>query len=259
MQSQSIDFSLVVPCFNEAGHLENSIREVSNVLEFSKCNWEVIFVDDKSPDETVAVAHRIRQWVPNCTVIEKPKNEGRGAAVRDGVHAARGRVVGFIDIDLEVSALYLPSMIRPILSGTADVVTGLRTIRFDPTLYGALRHLLSIGYRWLFRWVTGLPIQDPETGYKLFNRNALLRILDQATSPGWFWDTEVMSYSYVNGLRILEVPCLFIRRHDKKSTIRVLSYTIRQFSELMRFGSKIRDLKSQMKPTSIGALPEFNT
>lgn len=72
------------------------------------------------------------------------------------------------------------------------------------------------------RTVLGVPLQDTETGYKFFNRKKILPIMKRTMHNGWFWDTEIMALAYRAGLRIREEPVLFIRRLDKKSSVRLL-------------------------------------
>lgn len=250
-KSNKIDFSLVVPCYMESGHLEKSIAQLSEVLSECKFTWEIIFVDDGSLDNTPAIIHRCSATIPNCQIILKSKNEGRGRAVQDGVGRARGTVVGFVDIDLEVAAHYIPVMVSTILIKEAEVVTGCRAIQWTWSPYGIVRLCLSQGYRFLFRCFLGLPISDPETGFKFFNRESLNEILPSIKNRGWFWDSEVMAKSYLSGLRIRELPCVFIRRQDKKSTVRLLRDTLRQFRELVSFARALEISGKPLEPLGV--------
>jgi glycosyltransferase involved in cell wall biosynthesis len=240
-----IDLSLVIPCYNEAPHLVASVQEIAGVLDRSDYSYELIFVEDCSTDDTRRVLDGLRSKFPSAQFILHEVNRGRGRTVNDGLLAARGDVAGYLDIDLEVGARFIPDMINAIVLQGYDVATGLRTIEFSFMPMAILRYLLSIGYRALFRLFLGIPIRDPETGCKFFRRQAVLPILEYANNAGWFWDTQIMTYSYLNGLKIREVPCLFVRRSDKKSTIRVFSYTLRQFRELLQLSREIRAIKKK--------------
>lgn len=232
-----VDLSLIIACFNEQQHLRDSVTTVISVLGDSVFSYELIFVDDKSEDKTGDLIASLVKKNKNFWALYHPINQGRGKAVRDGIAIARGGVVGFIDIDLEVSPVYIPQFVRMILGGKADVVTGLRVYREG--VASIHRSVLSRGYSWLVRSVLGIPLQDTETGYKFFNRKKILPILKKTHNNGWFWDTEVMTYAYYAGLAIREAPVLFIRRFDKKSSVRLVNDTLDYIRNLLAFRKRL--------------------
>jgi len=239
--STPVDFSLVVACYNETSHLEASVAETFRVLDALRWTSEVIFVDDRSRDRTRAVIARIVEANPGraLRVILHEHNVGRGGTVTDGLRAARGRLAGFIDIDLEVHARYiLPCLLA--LEAGADVATAHRIYRFQ---WRSLdRYILSRGYFWLMRRMIDVPVGDTETGFKLFRRERILPVLDQCEDRGWFWDTEVMVRAHHAGLRIEEVPALFLRRFDKQSTVQPVRDTLDYLRKLWRFRATARTL-----------------
>lgn len=151
---------------------------------------------------------------------------------------AKGTVVGFIDIDLEISPVYIPSFVRMILDGKADVVTGLRVYREDASSYH--RAILSRGYSVLVRTLLGIPLRDTETGYKFFRRRKVLPVMALTRHNGWFWDTEIMALAYRAGLRIREEPVLFVRRKDKKSSVRLVHDTLDYLRNIVLFRQTLR-------------------
>ena len=239
-----IDFTLVIACYNEEPILESSVGETFRVLDALRWTSEVVFVDDHSRDRTAEIIERIVAAHPDraISVIRHPQNVGRGGTVTDGIRAARGRYVGFIDIDLEVHAMYLLPCLLALEQG-ADVATALRIYRFH---WRSLdRYILSRGYRWLSSHVIPPTLQDTETGFKLFNRERILPVLEACRDRGWFWDTEVMVRAHYAGLQIREIPVLFLRRFDKQSSVRPVRDTIDYLQKLWRFRSVIRELKGQ--------------
>jgi glycosyltransferase involved in cell wall biosynthesis len=235
MTEDQLDLSLIVPCFNEAPHLRQSVSELLLTLRQSKLKFEIIFVEDCSTDNTKSLLKDIVSSVGEARVIFHQINQGHGQSLMDGVREARGTVVGFIDIDLEVSCVYIPKLVGEILLNNYQVATGYRFYGVRFNVNAMIRLILSLGYRILYRWVLGIPLQDPETGYKFFRRSDLLLLLERVKNPGWFWDTEIMTQAWLKGFKILEFPCLFLRRSDKKTTIRVFAYTVRHFRELIAY------------------------
>ncbi len=217
------DLSLIFPCYKEEGHLIPNLERVIRQLELFRFSAEIILVDDKSPDNT---ALEIREFLKRSppvpvTALFHVENQGRGAAFLTGARNARGRVVGFLDIDLEVSPTYLSECLPPLFENKADMALPRRTFKVTPSnLY---RHLLSRGYAWLAQHALGIPKElDTEAGFKFFRRQALEPYLDRFENFGWFWDTEVVCRFLEDHLRIHSFPCLFVRDPRKKSTVRPL-------------------------------------
>lgn len=227
------DLSLIIACYNEEKLLKESVEAIVSILHNSVFSYELIFVDDKSRDGTPEIIASLVNKNKNFRAVYHDVNQGRGKTVRDGIALARGNVVGFIDIDLEVSPVYIPSFVRLILDGKADVVTGLRVYREGLT--SLHRAILSRGYSWLVRSMLGIPLKDTETGYKFFSRKKILPILKKTQNNGWFWDTEVMTYAYYTGLSVREVPVLFVRRFDKTSSVRLVHDTVEYLWNIWAF------------------------
>jgi len=231
--------SVVVACYNEEPVLRESFAELAGTLEDFQRGWEVLFVDDCSSDRTREIIRSLIEEHPGLALrsILHERNRGRGAAVSDGFRAARGEVVGYLDIDLEVHSRYIPSLVRAIEAG-AEVATIRRIYALQ--LLSLDRYLMSRGYSWLVRRLLRTSLHDTETGYKFFRREAVLPVLDEIQDEGWFWDTEVMIRAERRGLRIEEIPGAYVRRYDKTSTVHGLRDSVRYFHQLMRFRRSIR-------------------
>lgn len=227
------DLSLILPLYREAEHIQESLAEIHRVLMLSTFSSEVILYDDASPDDTVAIVEQELPKYPEMRLIRHERNQGRGATVRDGFRLAQGTMVGFIDVDLEVSPVYIPRFVAMILDGDVEVVTGLRVYRTSPR--AVTRFFANTTYRFLVRSLLGLPYEDTETGYKFFRRETILPILEETRDPGWFWDTEIMAACFRHRLRVKEVPVLFFRRYDKTSTVKVVRDSIEYFRKLLAF------------------------
>lgn len=233
-----LDLSVVIPCYNESTHLEESVDILLEVLEQTKYNYEVIFVDDKSRDNTCGIVKLICEHKKKCRYILHDANRGRGAAFKTGFSDAKGKIVGFIDIDLEVHALYIPALVIQIEKHGYDIATGYRHYLLSQT-GGIIRDFLSWIYRLTCKMSLGLGVGDTETGYKFFKKATTKSVVLKSESNGWFWDTEVMSRSVLSNLRIYEVPVLFLRKWDKKSTVRLVPDIIDYLVELYSFRGKV--------------------
>lgn len=110
-----MDVSIVIPCYLDAQHLPANVGEIDRVMKNTVWTYELIFVDDASPDDTPMIVDRLATGNPNRKAVHHPVNRGRGAAVMTGLRAARGNVGGYLDIDLEVHTRYIPeAVVRPL-------------------------------------------------------------------------------------------------------------------------------------------------
>lgn len=235
MNSSAPDLSLVLACYNEEGLFRESVARILEVLDTSTLTYEIIFVDDKSTDRTPSLIASFVSKNRHTKALYHAVNCGRGATVKEGMLSATGKVVGYIDIDCEVTPVYIPSMVTLILKRKTDVVIGKRFYRTSPR--AIVREVLSRGYQWLSDTMIGTGGLDTETGYKFFHRKTILPVLAKTRHPGWFWDTEIMVLSRRAKLRITEVPVLFLRRFDKQSSVNILTDTLDYMVQLIRFRS----------------------
>jgi glycosyltransferase AglD len=228
-----LDLSLILPCFNETVVFTQSVQQIEAVLALSRLTYEIIIVDDGSSDGTVGL---IKQ--SHHRAIFHSHNQGRGKSVSDGIRAARGTVVGYMDIDCEVSPIYIPEIVRQIIDKETDVVIGKRYYR--SSFRALVREILSRGYMWLSNCMVGTGYLDTETGYKFFNRTKIIPIVKQTTNSGWFWDTEIMVRAREANLRIREEPVLFLRRFDKHSSVHIGWDTLEYIKNLWNFRRRLR-------------------
>lgn len=202
-----------------------------------KLKWEIIFVEDKSTDETAKTLSRISKQIENSTLIYHRTNMGRGKTVSDGILAAKGEICGYLDVDCEVSPSYIPIFIKELEAGP-DVVVGKRY--YESGISSIFRVAASRVYSLIVKFFLKLPIDDTETGFKFFRRVKILPILKKTRSNGWFWDTEICANSYYGGLAIAKVPVIFKKRNDKKSTVHILGDSYSYLIEILKFSKRIK-------------------
>jgi len=249
------ELSVVVACYQEASHLRTSVAELTATLDALGRSYEMVFVEDASRDDTAAIVRELVAADPRRRAIFHATNVGRGGTVTEGFLAARGRIVGFLDIDLEVHCRFLPSVLAAIDAG-ADGATAFRgyDTSWRPTFL--LRQVLSKGYRWLFRRTFAVPFRDPETGFKFFVRERIVPVVQRTEDRAWFWDSEIMVLAHRAGLRVVEVPCRFERRADKQSTVRVVRDVWRYLVAMRKFRRRLRREDAAATASGGGVAPE---
>ena len=165
-----MDLTIIVPCLNEIKILEDSIKRIKEVLDISKYRYEIIIIDDGSTDGTKELAKKIADKYNNIKFINHEKNKGRGITVDEGVRNARGKIAGYIDVDLETPASYILALVLEIEKG-ADIATAYRHYKFN--LPYTHRWFLSKGYNFLVRLLLNVKLKDTETGCKFFNKKKI--------------------------------------------------------------------------------------
>jgi glycosyltransferase involved in cell wall biosynthesis len=219
--------SIVVPAYNEAATIEEVLRRLSRVPFRS----EVIVVDDGSSDGTGDLAAAVE----GVQVIRRPRNAGKGAAVRDGIAATTGTIVVIQDADLEYDPKDLPKLVEPLIEGHADVVYGTRLRGGEPQRAHLFWHyagnrFLSLVTNVLFNTT----ISDMEVGYKAF-RGDLIRGLRLVSDDFRFEPEVTAKVLKVPGIRLYEVPISYYGRtvaEGKKITWRD---GVRALGALVRF------------------------
>lgn len=233
--------SVILTTYNEAYLLEESVREVKKVLDRLRYPYEIVIADDGSRDESVALAARLASADPCIKAVARAENRGRGQTVEDGIRAATGDIVGFIDTDLEIAPENIFPLVTAIEHG-ADVTTGFRFFTFNIFNF-YVRWLTSWGYALLMHWFLRVPFKDTEAGIKFFRRERILPVLDEIQAKGWPWDTEVVVKAHYHGLKVLEVPVTLVRKADVPTTVKLFA-TIRDYlKNLWRLRREIRALR----------------
>ncbi len=241
------ELSLIIPCYKDAPHLRANTLEIIQVLETIHVDWEIIFVNDASPDNCLEIIQRMiaQDTTGRLRCVNHEQNTGRGRAVHDGILAAHGRFCGFLDIDLEVPAHYILPMLLALGHG-ADVACAQRVYKLRWRILH--RAFLSRGYSMVSKWMLHSNLPDTEAGYKFFNRERILPVLDTCLDRGWFWDTEIMLRSQMAGLKIECPMVLFVRRPDKATTVRLVHDIIEYWRRLWQFRASLRKPKPAAAP-----------
>ena len=228
--------SIILACYNEGVTFESSVHKIVGELKNMKSKWEIIFVEDKSNDDTKKSVEKLVKEIKNARAIYHFKNQGRGKSVADGIRVAKGDICGYLDVDLEVSASYIPLFIKEIEDG-ADLVVGKRF--YEGGLKNLTRFVSSKVYAIAVKSILKSPVDDTEAGYKFFRRSKIDPLLGKVKSKHWFWDTEICMIANSKNLRVEQIPVLFKRRKDKKSTVKLFPDTIDYLKNLIRLKKEL--------------------
>ena len=202
--------SIVIPAYNEAVRLGNSLRIIVAYLQENWPDGELIVVDDGSSDNTAALARQAFEdsGTLRTSVISYKSNLGKGRAVRLGLLAARGDVALFTDADLSTPITETPKVVDPILHGECDLTFGSRAI--DRRLIGKhqpwRREQGGRVFNLAVRLATGVPFWDTQCGFKAFRMSICRPLVEAATVDRFGFDVELIYLAHRAGLRLREIP-----------------------------------------------------
>ncbi|HWF00091.1 MAG TPA: glycosyltransferase family 2 protein [Caulobacteraceae bacterium] len=168
----SPEVSIVVPVFDEAGAASALAREIA--AAFAGWNFEIVFVDDASADDTVASLRSVQSEIPRLRLLRHARNAGQSRAIRTAVRAARGQLIVMLDGDGQNDPADAPRLARRLREAPAalGLIGGERRKRQDST-----------AKRWASRWANALRRRllrdealDTGCGLKVFRREAFLAL-----------------------------------------------------------------------------------
>lgn len=198
--------SIVIPVYNEENTIEKVIRNVEAVVFPHDIKTEIIIVNDGSSDGTEEVLRGIK----GHTVINQ-SNTGKGGAVRTGMKAARGEFVIVQDADLEQNPNDIPRLLMPVYNHECDVVFGSRfLVGYKPNgLKMTIHYFINKGFTYLANLITGISTTDIWTGYKLYSRNAVEKILPLYKSNGIEFELEISVLLSKFKFKVKDVPVTY--------------------------------------------------
>jgi dolichol-phosphate mannosyltransferase len=208
---------IVTPTYNERDNLEGFVAAVRSALPEA----DLLIVDDASPDGTGDIADALAAKDAHVKVRHRAGKLGLGTAYLEAFAWGLGEGYDrFFEMDADHShdPKYLADFVRALDSG-ADVVIGSRNIPGGGVEgWGPLRHFISKGGSLYSRTILGLSVRDLTSGYKAFSRRALEAIgLGAVQSNGYSFQVELTFRAALRGLKIVEVPILFVDRRAGQS------------------------------------------
>jgi glycosyltransferase involved in cell wall biosynthesis len=199
--------SIVIPVYNEQDRILEAVNQV--IMAPFPPDKEIIVVNDGSTDDTSVRLSTIKH--PSVVVINQPRNQGKGAALRAGFSRATGDIVLIQDADMEYTPDDYPALLKPILGGHADVVYGTRLSGGGTHRVLMYRH--CVGNRLLTtlsNMFTNLNLTDMEVGYKVFRRDIIRAIALKQNRFGF--EPEITAKVAHLKCRVYEVPISYFGR-----------------------------------------------
>ncbi|GMG41247.1 unnamed protein product [Ambrosiozyma monospora] len=208
-------YSVILPTYNEKKNLPIITYLLAKHFEANKLNWEIVIVDDNSPDGTQTVAKQLIELYGPEHIQLKPRagKLGLGTAYVHGLKSVTGNFVIIMDADFSHHPSAIPQFIAKQKSKDFDIVTGTRYAG-DGGVYGwdLKRKLISRGANFLASTVLRPNVSDLTGSFRLYKKEALQQIIEATKSKGYVFQMEMMVRARSLGFTIGEVPISFVDR-----------------------------------------------
>ncbi|KAF8337970.1 putative dolichyl-phosphate beta-D-mannosyltransferase [Cantharellus anzutake] len=244
--SSSNTYSVILPTFNERKNLPIIVWLLARTFETHSLSWEIIIVDDNSPDGTQEVALQLQRVYGEDKLVLKPRSGklGLGTAYIHGLDFCTGNFVIIMDADFSHHPKFIPQFIRLQKAYDLDIVTGTR-YRSKPSpslpstpssaqptagaVYGwdLKRKLVSRGANFLADTVLNPGVSDLTGSFRLYRKEVLKHIITQTQSRGYVFQMEMMVRARASGYTVGEIPITFVDRiygESKLGADEVVSY-----------------------------------
>ena len=202
---QGPKISIIIPTYNERENLEAVFSRIREAMK--GYDYEVIIVDDFSPDGTWALAKEYERTYPNVKAIIRDRRRGLGSAIKRGFEESKGDLIATMDADLSHDPSLIPRFIDAMERMGAAVVVGSRFIR-GGRIEG--RNWIRNAISWLASRVSlrilGLQTHDVTSGFRLYRRDVLQKVLPRTRCIKFDFQLEVLSRIHE---KIVEIPIIF--------------------------------------------------
>jgi glycosyltransferase involved in cell wall biosynthesis len=201
----TLDMSMVVPYYNPGRRLRATVEDMVRVLDASGTTFEIITVSDGSTDGSPLTL----EGFPESLVrrISFDTNVGKGHALRMGLRMGRGRYLGYIDADGDISPQFLSSFVSVMRTQEPDIIIGSKRHPDSSVHYPPLRRLYSWGYQHLIHLLFRLNVRDTQVGIKLVSRNVMADVLPLLRESRFALDLELLVLARRLGYtHIVEAP-----------------------------------------------------
>lgn len=229
---------MVIPTYNEVENLGGVVGR----LRTAASDFDVLIVDDNSPDGTGRVAEALAAADRAVSVLHRAEKAGLGAAYLAGFRSALDSgydVIGEMDADGSHQPEQLPRLVTALAD--ADLVIGSRWVPGGAVVNWPLaRRLLSRGGNLYVRVLLGLDVRDATAGFRLYRRETLEKIdLDTVHSTGYVFQVELAQRAVHAGLRVVEVPIEFVERELGTSKMSP-AIAVESLQRITRWGARER-------------------
>jgi len=197
-----VELSIVVPFYNPGPGIRPTIENLVDALQRTGQSFEIIAVSDGSTDPSPESIGDLP-----VAIVKLDRNHGKGQALRVGMGLSKGRYIGFIDADGDISPSFMADFANTAAKDRPDAVLGSKCHPRSRVSVSRPRRILSLAWQTAVRLLFQLPVGDSQAGIKLFSRNLISAVLPETSMQGFAFDLELLVIAYDLGYRkFIETP-----------------------------------------------------
>jgi dolichyl-phosphate beta-glucosyltransferase len=211
--------SVIVPAYKEGERIGRNLLEIDAYLKSKSYTYEIIVIEDGSPDNTAEIARNYSLQIPHLRVIDNAENHGKGFVVRQGLLEAKGKYCVFLDADGSTSITHLDTFL-PAFEEGYDVVIGSRKIEgaFIQVHQPRHREIMGEGGNWLIRILLGLwSYPDTQCGFKMLTGEAAQAIASRMVVDRFGFDFELIALAHALRFKVKQLPVRWM--NEEGSTV----------------------------------------
>jgi len=232
LNPDNIYLSIVIPAYNEEQNLSSTLHDIAQYLKKKDYKYEIIVVDDGSNDRTAEIASSEGKNFQYFTLLKNRTNRGKGYSVKNGVLAAKGELVLFMDADNSTRIDQVEKLFLAIKEGfdvaiASRKVTG--AIAASQPLY---RIILGNTYILFSKAIIGTKVRDYNCGFKLYRQDIIKFLFPRLTMDDWSFDSELIYLISKFKLKIKEIPVRW--EYKRTSKVKPLRDGIKSFLSLLK-------------------------
>ncbi len=230
------EISVIFPTYNERGNIKELLAETKAALTKIGTTYEILVVDDNSPDGTSDAVRTIMKKEKHVHLLHRKNKRGLATAIRDGIERTDGNTIIIFDTDLSQHPRYIPSLYRKMQQTNADMVVASRYLPKGDMEGNAYRHTLSAMLNRALRMILGIKLTDLTGGFFIIKRDSLSAIDLQTSFVGYGDYFFTMTYNLKKAGRdnFQEIPYVYEPRKYGQSKTKVLRVGIAYLTTALR-------------------------
>lgn len=213
--------SVVIPAYREGERIGRNLLEIDKYLKGKSYTYEIVVVEDGSPDNTAEIARNYALQIPHLRVIDNAENRGKGSVVRQGLLEAKGQYRVFLDADGSTSITHLDTFLPKFDEGY-DVVIGSRDIpgAFIQVHQQRWKEIFGDMGNWAIRIVLGLwRYPDTQCGFKMLTAEAAEAVASRMVVDRFGFDYELIALAEALGFKVTQLPVRWM--NEEGSTVKL--------------------------------------
>ena len=215
-------YSLLIPTYNERENISILIYMIDKILTKNNINYEIIIIDDNSPDKTIDCVLEMQKLFgeKKIKILKRPGKLGLGSAYIDGSKLCQGEFIFIMDADFSHHPKFLIDFIQKQKETNADIVTGTR-YNLGGGVYGwsPIRKIISRGANFLASFLLNPGVSDLTGSYRLFKKDVFKDLIKEVKNGGYAFQMEIIIRAVYKKYKVEEIPITFVDRVMGKSKL----------------------------------------